>query len=191
MKSYLSQSPSPALIETERCYLRPFCLDDADMMFRLNSDPEVMRYTGDVTFDTLDMTEKFMKAYSDYSEYGFGRLMVCAKNDGRQLGWSGLKNYRGAVDVGYRFLKTAWGQGYCTEATLPCIAYGFEKLGLDRIIAHVLQPNQASHRVAEKLGLTVFKIDDYDGLGETFYYEILKSTYQLNRKYYLAGAKIL
>lgn len=191
MKSYLPQSPGPDIIETERCLLRPFCLDDAEPLYRLNSDPDVMKYTGDVYFESVEQSEYFLRKYSDYHDHATGRLMAIHKETGHILGWSGLKNYQGEVDIGYRFFKEEWGKGYATETSLPCIAYGFEVMKLDRIIAHVLIENDGSNNVAKKLGLTLFKTDDYDDIGMTNYYEIEKSTYENDKERYMAGATIL
>lgn len=41
-------------LETERLYHREFTLDDASAMYRLNLDPEVIRYTGDPPFEFLE-----------------------------------------------------------------------------------------------------------------------------------------
>ena len=44
---------------------------------------------------------------------------------------------------------------YTTEAAGEALCYGFEELGLERIIAIIRTENAASRRVAEKAGLTL------------------------------------
>lgn len=70
------------------------------------------------------------------------------------IGFSGLKYLPEleAVDVGYRFVLDVWGQGLATESGRACLAFGFDVLGLDEILALVLPGNVASVRVLDKLG---------------------------------------
>jgi RimJ/RimL family protein N-acetyltransferase len=57
------------------------------------------------------------------------------------------------VDLGYRFLPQYWGRGLATEASVVCLAYGFDVLGLERIIGITMPENLASMRVLEKVGM--------------------------------------
>ena len=68
------------------------------------------------------------------------------------IGWCGLKARpeRNEIDLGYRFMKTAWGKGYATEAAFACIKYGFEKLNLERIVGRAMPQNTASLKVLQK-----------------------------------------
>ena len=51
-------------------------------MFELNSDPEVMKHTGDVSFESLKQTKAFLKNYPDYKKNGFGRNTDILKETG-------------------------------------------------------------------------------------------------------------
>ncbi|WP_248304787.1 GNAT family N-acetyltransferase [Breoghania sp. L-A4] len=57
------------------------------------------------------------------------------------------------VEIGWRLERSAWGQGFATEAARPVIAHAFTQLALTRIVAGINPANTASIRVAEKLGL--------------------------------------
>jgi len=61
------------------------------------------------------------------------------------------------VEVGYRLAKRFWGMGLAPEAAQASLCYGFEELGLDRIVAVVHPENVASQRVLEKIGLKYVK----------------------------------
>ncbi len=130
---------------------------DAEHAFALNNDPEVLRYTGDDPFASVEEARAFLVAYPAYRQDGFGRWAV-ELHDGTWLGWCGLRRQAdGAVDLGYRFLRAYWGQGYATEAGLACLAWGFEQAGLAEIIGRVAKDNQASIRVLEKVGMHFWK----------------------------------
>lgn len=158
----------PPTIETSRLRLRPFTLQDVGPSYEMNLDPEVSRYTGDGGVISRAELERRIRedVLGDYAKYGYGRLAVEWKATGEWIGFAGLKYLPdlGEVDLGYRFLRRFWGKGIATEASRACLDYGFETLGLQRIIALVLHENAASIRVVEKLGFRYEKDIEEDGL---------------------------
>lgn len=145
------------ILETNRLLLRTFIPEDAQLIYELNLDPEITRYTGDPVKDINHAKEVLEQAIlPQYALYNHGRWAVHIKDGLEFIGWCGLKNRpeRNEIDLGYRFLKTAWGKGYATEAAFACIKYGFEKLNLQRIIGRAMPDNIGSLRVLEKCGMT-------------------------------------
>lgn len=143
------------LLETERLLLRQFILEDAPDFYDLNVDPEVTKYTGDGAFEHVEAAANFIRNYHPYTTEGMGRWAVIRKSDSAYLGWCGLRFVPelGEVDLGYRFFKKYWGQGYATEASKACLDYGFNHLNLKTIVARAMQANIGSVRVMEKLGM--------------------------------------
>ena len=88
--------------------------------------------------------------------HGFGLCAVELRARRELIGVAGLTHLADTseIEVGYRFLKKHWGQGYATESARASIAYGFEELGLDRIVGVTLPANRASRRVMEKCGMS-------------------------------------
>ncbi len=153
------------ILETERLYLREMQPSDAENAYLLNLDPEVLQYTGDEAFKSVEEAETFLKAYASYKTYGFGRWAVIRKEDEVFLGWCGLK-YTPELDefdIGYRFMQKYWNCGYATEAAVPCIKLGFEKFGMKQIVGRARKENVASVKVLEKLGLSFKKEYEEDG----------------------------
>jgi len=68
------------------------------------------------------------------------------------------------IDLGYRFMKHAWGKGYATEAATACLRYGFERLHLSRIVGRALPGNLSSIRVLEKCRMTYIGEEMIEGL---------------------------
>ncbi len=143
------------ILETERLTLREFELSDAHEMFMLNSDYDVIKYTGDKHFKNVEEAEDLIRKYDQYRKYKLGRWTVLLKETKEYLGWCGLKYLEdeSAVDIGFRFHKKHWGRGYATEAAAPCLKYGFENLRLKKIIGRALKANTASIHVLEKIGM--------------------------------------
>jgi ribosomal-protein-alanine N-acetyltransferase len=145
------------MFETDRLIIRPAKIEDSRLLFDLNSDPEVVRYTGDTSFTTLLDAQNVIRdrLISDFEKYKMGRFMVFLK-DGSFLGWCGLKYFpeTNEVDLGYRFYKKHWGKGFATESSKAMLQYGFEALNLKRIIAKAMPENVNSIKVMHKLGMT-------------------------------------
>ena len=143
------------ILETSRFFLREFELADAESLYLLNSDEEVLRFTGDSPFQSIDHAGLFIQKYDQNKRHGFGRWAVIDKQSGEFTGWCGLKYHeqQEEVDVGYRFFRTFWNKGYATEAAAACIEFGFKNMGLEKIIGRAMKENPASIRVFEKLGM--------------------------------------
>lgn len=137
------------------------------MIYELNLDPEVTRYTLDPIAD-LDQARRVLEQtiIPQYALYNHGRWAVHTREGMAFIGWCGLKARPGLneIDLGYRFMKKAWGRGYATEAAFASIRYGFETLGLRRIVGRALPGNLASLRVLEKCGMRYVGEEVVEGL---------------------------
>lgn len=144
------------VLETSRLVLREFLIEDAKDIFELNSDTEVIRYTGDQPFASVEVARLFLQGYNKYAADGYGRWTVLLKEDSSYLGWCGL-NYSAVTDetdLGFRFMRRHWNQGFATEAAEGCLHFGLHELRLNRIIGRAMAENKASVRVLEKIGMT-------------------------------------
>jgi RimJ/RimL family protein N-acetyltransferase len=154
------------IIETNRLLLRTFTEDDAALIYELNLDPDVIRYTHDPIKDMAHASEILEKVIiPQYALYNHGRWAVHVKATFEFLGWCGLKYLAelNEIDLGYRFKKEGWGKGYATEAAHASIQYGFEKIGLQRIVARAEIENIGSWKVLEKCGMTYIRDEEVDG----------------------------
>lgn len=146
------------MLDTSRLILRPARLSDAFNLYQLNSDPLVMKYTGDTAYSSVSEYEVLIRdrMIPQFDKFKMSRFMVTLKSDGTFLGWCGLKFFpeTNEVDLGYRLMRKFWGQGFATEAARASLDYGFNNLNLDHIIATVMPENIGSIKVVQKLGMT-------------------------------------
>ena len=150
------------MIETERLLLRRFTLDDVDALATIFAKPEVWWFPVRRGF-SREETEKMIRErfIARWEEQGFGHFAVIRKSDERLLGYNGLAipyflpEVLPAVELGYRMDPDAWGQGYATEASIASMEFGFETIGLERIIAIYHIENVRSGMVMERLGMKV------------------------------------
>ena len=156
-------TPLPDQLRTARLTLRPHRAADAPFMVRLNSDPEVVRWTGDGPLDLDGARAVIRYLHTRQHPHGMARLIV--EHEGRPIGWCGLRRLEpGEVpDLGYRFLRSVWGRGFATEAAVAVLAHGFTLADVTRVKAEADARNPASVRVMERLGMTCdghFKDED-------------------------------
>jgi RimJ/RimL family protein N-acetyltransferase len=151
--------PTPGtLLQTPRLLLRPWRQADREDFASMNADPEVMRFVGDGRpLDRVESDRLLDRIECHWGEHRFGLWAVQPREGEELLGFCGLAipsflpEVLPAVEVGWRLRRDAWGQGYATEAAERSVQWGFEELGLERVIAIVDPRNVASLRVAEKL----------------------------------------
>jgi ribosomal-protein-alanine N-acetyltransferase len=145
-----------AWLTTDRLALRRFTWDDLDLLDRLNSDPNVMRYVGGTK--TRAQTEALLKTrVLEYYEQhpGLGMWATLERATGACIGTHLLNHIQGEtyIQVGYVLFSQYWGRGYATEMTIALLRYGFTELGLPEIFAITDLPNVASQQVLLKAGL--------------------------------------
>ena len=158
------------MFETDRLILREFVPGDASSVFQLNNDPEVMKYTGDKPFESVESARAFLINYDHYKKHGYGRWAMFEKNSSDFIGWCGLKyDSEGLADVGYRLLKNKWGYGFATEAASYCVKIGFSEFNFSGIIGRAMKDNIASIKVLQKIGMYYWKDDTCGGQNGVIY----------------------
>jgi RimJ/RimL family protein N-acetyltransferase len=142
------------MLETKRLRLRKFTFDDVEALFEHRSDGEVMKFLGGV--QDLDTVKAKIKLYSDaFDRDGYAFCVMIWKETNEFIGVGGLQTSpeTGETEVGYTVGKKFWGKGIATECTLGCLEFGFNKIGLQKIIARTHSENAGSIRVLEKAGM--------------------------------------
>jgi ribosomal-protein-alanine N-acetyltransferase len=153
-------------IETERLVLRRPRLSDAKALQAIYGDPEVMRYIGDGSTLTPAKTKAWIeKALARWKADGFGHFVI--EKDRKVIGRAGFLvcdpdewktgtlaelGDHAAIELGWMLAQEHWGNGYATEAAIALRNYGFKELKFERLISLITHGNDASVKVAERLG---------------------------------------
>ena len=151
----LPGADSLPIIEAERITLRPLTRADAEPLFAVYSDPEVMRYWNTPPHPSVEHTRKLLGAlereFADRSVLQWG---VERTSDRELVGCVTLMPAarQPRAEIGYILGREHWGKGYAGEAQRAAIDFGFSELGLERIEADVHPDNAASLRSLERLG---------------------------------------
>jgi len=143
-------------LRTERLIIRPFQLADAPAVELLAGDARVAETTANIPHPYPEgMAEKWIATHP--STWAARTMVTFAMTVEDEL--VGAISLRPEMDharaeLGYWTGVPFWGRGVATEGAAAVIAFGFEKLQLNRIYAHHMTRNPASGRVMQKLGMT-------------------------------------
>jgi [ribosomal protein S5]-alanine N-acetyltransferase len=146
----------PFLIETDRLLIRPWEPGDEAGFREMVGDPEMMRYiSGGLPWDEERIAEFQARQRRHLASQGCCMGALVERASGRLAGVCGLQPMRASseIEVGWWVAKRLWGRGLATEGGAAALRFGWETLGLRRVLAIAEPENQASLRVMEKLGL--------------------------------------
>jgi RimJ/RimL family protein N-acetyltransferase len=145
-----------AILETDRLILREWEPEDAEALFAMVGDPEVMRFmeNGQPWASIERVRDWIARLNESYRTRGFSRWAVVEKESGRVVGSCGFAPlaWSGEIDFGYLLARDVWGRGYATEIGRATLRHGFEHFGFAEVTASVVPEHASSRRVLEKLG---------------------------------------
>jgi len=143
-------------LTTARLLLRPLHCGDAETLFSIFSDPEVMRYFNtppwaslEEAHDVIDSSLEKMKRQESIT------LAIVLKETNELIGKCMLFSYEPEskrAELGFGVARQHWGKGIIPEAGKALLEYGFDALGLRRIEAEIDPENIASAKTLERLG---------------------------------------
>jgi RimJ/RimL family protein N-acetyltransferase len=163
---------------TNRLVLRDITEADAELLFDLDSDPEVMRYIGPRAAPDVagycDRTRTVYMPLQAHPWHGFRIVLDRATDEflgwvfarpstdskfAREIGWTRADE----VEVGYRYRRSAWGRGGGAGAAPPphprappappLVRIARADPATSAVVACALAGNAGSLRVLAKLGL--------------------------------------
>lgn len=142
------------ILETEHLRLRSFRRSDFDDYAALRADPEVLRYLGDEPWDRA-RSWRHLAFLIGHWELGLaGMWAVEHRETGSFLGMVGFVAPEGwpGFELAGMLARRWWGLGFATECGRAALAHAFDVLEKDRVISLIHPENQASIRVAERIG---------------------------------------
>ena len=160
------------MIETERLFFRKFTPDDLPWLIEMRSPEPVNRYLGGTKKQNPEALAVRLQFYIDCHEtFGFGNCAMGLKETGELIGSSGLQPLEesGEIEVGYNLSERFWRKGYGFESAFGWLKHGFEKCGLERIVAVSYPENTASWRIMEKCGMSYEKTANHYDIECVFY----------------------
>lgn len=148
---------APERFRTERLTAERMTADHWPELRAMDVDPRVMATLGGVRTEERSR-EYLAHNLEQWRHHGYGIWVLRTVEDGAYAGRAGLRNVEieggEEVELAYAFSADLHGRGLATEISRAILGIGFERIGLDEVVAFTLPDNLASRRVMEKCGLT-------------------------------------
>ena len=145
-------------IATDRLLLRQWHDRDREPFAAMNADPAVMQYFP-APLTRVESDRLFDLIQQRWLEQGFGLFAVEQRTTSDFIGFIGLHQpsfqawFTPCVEIGWRLVASAHGQGLATEGARAVVQHASGVLGLPELVSFTTVENRASRRVMEKLGM--------------------------------------
>ena len=163
---------SEMIFETTRLFVRDLKGSDFDAFHEMQSDDEVMRYTTGTGLDAAENRRQLNSCIAHYSipENDFWVWAIVRKSDQQFVGTCAIVPNEQRPEIGYRFLRKFFGEGYGQEICDCLIEFGICDRRLREIIAYADVRNVASTKILDRSRLSfVEEKRDEDGVTDRFY----------------------
>jgi RimJ/RimL family protein N-acetyltransferase len=167
--TYDTQSWEQLRLYTNRLCLRAPSLRDADALYDLFGDPEVMHGLNKEPVSAFEearaMTEEGLDGWrteglgpfiletvtSDPQVVGLAGLMIFDRRDWTPSTWANARRHA-QPELGWALIRPHWGHGYATEAAVAIRHWAHESRSIGQLVSLISSDNVRSQRVAERLG---------------------------------------
>jgi RimJ/RimL family protein N-acetyltransferase len=172
VSSVAETSPWELRLYTERLCLRVPTSRDAEDLYDLFADAEVMQGLGKEPVSAVEEVRAMIEEgmIGGWRTDGLGPFILeTAAPDRRVVGQAGLMIFdtrdwtpstwttagsHAQPELGWALTRTHWGHGYATEAAAAIRNWAYERPKIDRLVSLISPDNVRSQRVAERLGAT-------------------------------------
>jgi RimJ/RimL family protein N-acetyltransferase len=160
----------PTVLHTERLILRPWRQADYAVFAEQSADPKVMEFFPKC-LDSAEVNTLIERIQTHFQDHGYGWWAVEVREGAPFIGYVGLEHsnfdapFTPAVEIGWRLGAQYWDEGYAHEAADAALAFGFEQVGLEEIVAFTVPDNERSRGLMERLGMAYDPADDFEHPG--------------------------
>lgn len=177
-------------IQTPRLTLLPFTkiiceetLDNSDVTLKSLGIVPCKGWPDSETLDTLPRIIINLDKVKEPS--GFESWMIIERDSNLiigDIGFKGLQNEAGEIDLGYGIIDIARKKGFAYEASAGIVKWAFEQKTVKAITANCLVDNLGSKKILSSLNFSVIKKDD-----EMIWWRLSEPNYQFSEKSGICG----
>ncbi|QLG86799.1 GNAT family N-acetyltransferase [Chitinibacter bivalviorum] len=154
-------------LPTPRLTLRDWRDSDLPAFAVLGADPEVMRYFP-ALLSEAESDDFAAQIRARLQQYGWGFWALELRETREVIGMAGLNiprvplPFMPCVEIGWRLARPYWGQGLAYEAAAAALAFGFDELQLDEIVAFTALGNLRSQALMQRLQMRKDDAAEFD-----------------------------
>ncbi len=159
--------PDPVSLRTDRLWLRPWCQADREPFAKMCANAAVMEFFPSI-MSRAESDASVDRIEAGFVKRGWGLWAVEVLGQSPFIGFVGLNvpscelPCSPCVEIGWRLMCSAWGQGFATEAARAVLSFGFETLHLPEIVSYTAEANRRSRRVMDRLGMSHDPVENFD-----------------------------
>lgn len=152
-------------IETQRLVIRDFKRKDADNLFEIVRQPNVLRFMRD--WSEIGNSPESYYGYIDWQQtqkgstdiYQNKRYAVALKDTDKMIGMAGmgLEDSLNEVEVAYFISDEYYKQGYGAEAVSALVDWCYKNSDVPYLILTIDKENMPSQKLAEKCGFVLYE----------------------------------
>lgn len=143
-------------METEKLLLRRWTEEDAPILYKYASDPDIGPRAGWPIHQSIEFSKEVIRKYFDNDK----TWAIVLKTSNEPIGCIGYLTHemsnitigKNDCEIGYWIAKPYWNKGLCTEALLLILNYCINTKHFSTIWGAHFVSNLASGRVMEKCG---------------------------------------
>ncbi|THZ68823.1 acyl-CoA N-acyltransferase [Aureobasidium pullulans] len=154
-------------LHTQRLVLRPLAAEHKDFLFRLDSDPDVMKHVGYGKPLNAEDSAIVHRLLLETASHGNGSGCWVGFSDNNFVGWWVLCPHQtedtpprinlDRAEFGLRVLPKFWGQGFAKEGSRELIRHGFQDLGIKEIFGDTMTVNAGSRATMSACGMRLVR----------------------------------
>jgi RimJ/RimL family protein N-acetyltransferase len=143
------------VLETSRLELRLCQIEDVQLVHTFWTNDRIRYFLFDNrVISSAEARSHIEDSLANFEQYGYGLWLVFERTIDHLVGFAGfLHSEEGTPSLIYGVHPDRWGYGYAMEAASTVLSYALETLSVPKVRADVDEPNIASVRVLEKLGM--------------------------------------
>jgi len=166
-----------ARLDTERLHLRPHTIEDFDTLHALTAAPETRAFLSGPP-SREDSYKRLLTTIASWHLFGYGTFAVIERSGGGYVGNCGLFRlerdldppFGGEPEAGWIIAHDRWGRGYAGEAMTAALEWFDASLAHRRTVCMISPGNEASERLAARLGYKAIGLSRYRGTEEIMRY---------------------
>ncbi len=174
------------VLDSKRLCYQLMGQNDGELLFKLNQNPDVMRFINGGKSEPIDEINTIylprLKKFT-HKDNGWGLWKISKKKNNTFIGWILVRPMNfftdnpqlNNIEIGWRFFKSTWGNGYATEAAQNIVDVLSQTENIHYISAVTLADNLMSISIMKKLGMSFIEKNEYKELQDkhfTVYYQM-------------------
>lgn len=139
------------VLSSSKVHLRKFREGEADLLYRITSDPEVMKFLGGVK--SLEDTARFLTDILSTYPRRYGLWAIIDRATMEFAGYAGLCMENSQIpELKIAIVRRFWRQGLAKESVKLCINYAARHLQTSTVEALLMPDNKPAKKVMRKAG---------------------------------------